>query len=94
MNNMMKKNKSFLEKGWLRKYSCFCMLILFFSISLHAQPWPRKAEHILDNNKRLTDASVSLFRLHSEYDFPYVIPSRENIAEKMGRIVGFLESLQ
>lgn len=59
MNYMMKEIQIIFKKSWLRKCCCFCMLFLFLSIGLHAQPWPRKAEHILDNNKRITDASVS-----------------------------------
>ena len=56
-----------------------------------AQPWPRQERFILDNNKQMTDMSVSLFNVHSDYDFPYVIPSRENVTEKLTRILRFLE---
>ncbi len=67
------------------------LLVLTAAVGLYAQPWPRKEKHIVDNNKRITDASVSLFELHSDYDFPYIIPSRENITEKLVRIANFLE---
>lgn len=81
----MKHLKSRLTKGLL-----FCIL-LFTQISLIAQPWPRKSEHIRDNTKKMTDASVSLFNLHSDYEFPYVIPTKEDITEKLLRIHSHLE---
>lgn len=39
----------------------------------------------------MTDASVSLFNVHSDYDFPYVIPAREDVTEKLVRILDYLE---
>ncbi len=65
--------------------------VLMLSAGLYAQPWPRQEKYILNNSKRITDASVSLFELHSDYDFPYIIPSREGITEHMLRIANFLE---
>ncbi|MDR1335627.1 MAG: glycoside hydrolase family 88 protein [Tannerella sp.] len=57
----------------------------------HAQPWPRESRFTVDNTRRITDESVSLYNLHSDYAFPYVIPSREDVAEKLTRIANFLE---
>ena len=59
--------------------------------SVSAQPWPRQERFTLDNTKRMTDASVSLFNVHSDYDFPYVIPAREDVTEKLVRILDYLE---
>lgn len=59
--------------------------------SAAAQPYPRQERHIMDNNKRMTDANVSLFNVHSEYDFPYLIPTAEDITQKLLRIANFLE---
>lgn len=69
----------------------FLLMILLSSAVVVAQPWPRQEKYILDNNKKITDASVQLFHLHSDYDFPYVIPSKENVTEKLLRICNFLE---
>lgn len=74
----------------------FKTLILFTAsfvwiLPADAQPWPRQEEWIMDNNKRMTGYSVSLFNVHSDYDFPYLIPSRENVTEKLVRICNFLE---
>lgn len=66
------------------------MILLSFAVAV-AQPWPRQEKHIVDNNKKITDASVQLFHLHSDYDFPYIIPSKENVTEKLLRICNFLE---
>lgn len=74
----------------MRKINILFFLLMLIS-GIYAQPWPRQKKNTLDNNKRLTDANVSLFELHSEYDFPYVIPSNENITEKLIRIANFLE---
>jgi rhamnogalacturonyl hydrolase YesR len=59
--------------------------------SVFAQPWPREPHFTVDNMKRITDQSVSIFNLHSDYDFPYVIPTREDVTEKLTRIANYLE---
>lgn len=71
------------------------MLVFLFSLAAGcawAQPWPREVRFTLDNTKRMTDASVSLFNVHSDYDFPYEIPSRRDVLEKLERILHFLET--
>lgn len=67
------------------------LLFLMTAGGAWAQPWPREARFTLDNTKRMTDASVSLFNVHSDYDFPYEIPSRGDVSEKLERILHFLE---
>lgn len=71
----------------------FPILCTALAGSAIAQPWPRQERFTLDNAKRMTDASVSLFNVHSDYDFPYVIPSREEVTEKLVRILDYLESV-
>ena len=67
------------------------ILFLMTAGGAWAQPWPRETRFTLDNTKRMTDASVSLFNVHSDYDFPYEIPSRGDVSEKLERILHFLE---
>ncbi len=74
----------------MKKYAAF-FFFFFICCILCAQPWPRQEQLIVDNNKQITDANVSLFSLHSDYDFPYIIPSKANITEKLIRIASFLE---
>ncbi len=75
----------------IKRFTCLLLLILSIVGTTVAQPYPRKESNILDNKKRITDANTSLYNLYSEYDFPYLIPTREDITEKLLRILNFLE---
>ena len=74
----------------MKRYAILFIAIVTVQVIL-AQPYPRQECHILNNEKQLTDASVVLYHLHSEYKFPYLIPSKENVTEKLTRILKFLE---
>ena len=43
----------------------------------------------MDNRKKVTDAAISIYSIYSEYGFPCLIPSREEVVEKLVRIVDF-----
>ena len=73
------------------KKTAFTVLGSAIVLAAAAQPYPREERFTLDNRKQMTDASVSLFNVHSEYDFPYRVPTREDIGEKLVRILRFLE---
>lgn len=65
--------------------------VLFASSSAYNQSPPKKEILVLDNMKRVTDGNTSLFAAYSVYDFPYYVPSIEDISEKIDRIVNYLE---
>lgn len=44
------------------------------------------------HSQTITDANTSLFGLPSEYEFPYLIPEKENITEKLLHVAAFLEN--
>lgn len=52
---------------------------------------PRQSKWEPANMKQMTDANTSLYNVYSEYNFPYFVPTRENITEKLVRITHFLE---
>lgn len=51
----------------------------------------RKAKWEPANMNQMTDANTSLYDVYSEYDFSYLVPSQENITEKLVKIARFLE---
>ena len=52
----------------MKRYAILFIAIVTVQVIL-AQPYPRQECHILNNEKQLTDASVVLYHLHSEYVF-------------------------
>lgn len=66
----------------------YLIFTLFIFAGLKAQTYNNQ---ITSSDKKITDANTSLFHLKSNYSFPYVIPTSENITEKLMRTARFLE---
>lgn len=66
-------------------------LHLFLVGFVNGQQSPKKEHLILNNMQRVTDGNTPLAAIYSDYDFPYYVPDKEDIEEKLSRIANYLE---